>query len=251
MDEGTQVVGANFGHGTPGSTTSVAGIPFVNAGIGSANPAGSAGAVNWSVTAPDGTTSKAGRDKLFYSEIQSPDSVSLEVDGLDPAKRYVVQILVGDPSDIDARNWEIDSSIGFSGNVGVPLGEYVRRQFAQGPLGGGVLGQPRAKRHIVTFGLCNQTGFNFDNLGWDNKAPSISAFQIREVAMYPYSPDTVTLQRFTELHWTGHQIVAVTDKGGVFTSRDLHAALASLVAGKKVPVAKTKAIGCMIYFESK
>ena len=35
------------------------------------------------------------------------------------------------------------------------------------------------------------------------------------------------------------------------TSRDLHAALASLVAGKKVPVAKTKAIGCMIYFESK
>ena len=36
--------------------------------------------------------------------------------------------------------------------------------------------------------------------------------------MYPDSPETVTLQRFTELHWTGHQIVAVTDKGGVFTS---------------------------------
>ena len=195
MQHGTLLGAFNFGHGTEGDTTTVAGIPFTNTGSTKGNPTGEmAPGVTYAVTGMptvnDGLE-HAGIDDLSFSEVSGTIG-TLSVGGLDPAQQYVVQLLCGEPRAVQATNWTVGGDLkGLVGNIGGSGTSYPVSGLGQGPLGNGVAGENPPNigdRRILTFGVSGRVTFSFKNFGWTGKAASFSGFQIRKISEYPPSP---------------------------------------------------------------
>ncbi|MCB1100658.1 MAG: hypothetical protein KDN22_34165, partial [Verrucomicrobiae bacterium] len=224
MQDGALLGAYNFGHGTAGATTTVAGIPFANAGT-AGNPTGEmAPGVTYTVTGMPNTSDGLGHpgiDDLFFSEVSGTIG-TLSVGGLDPEKHYVVQLLFGDPRAVQATNWTVGGDIeGLVGNIGGSGTDYSVSGIGQGPLGNGIAGENPPNigdRRILTFGVSGRVTFSFKNFGRTGKAASFSGFQIREIEEYPPSPEILTTDQLEGLAWTGDQVVAVGGNGSIFTS---------------------------------
>lgn len=224
ITEGDLIGAFNFGHGVEGTTLTRAGIDFRSTGAEAGNPSrqmaqGTAFVVEGFPNVEDGLE-HPGVDDLFFSEVWGVNG-SLSVGGLDPQKKYVVQILHGEPRAVQATNWTVGGDFGLNGNIGGSGTEYDAASIGRGPLGNGVASEDPpdpADRRILTFGITGRLSFSYENLGWTGKAASIAGFQVREVVDFPLTPEILTQERLEGLTWTGQQVVAVGDNGSVFTS---------------------------------
>lgn len=168
--DGVLLDAVNLGH--TGADEAVNGVVFQS--VPGADPSG----VRWSVVGPnnDDGLGNPGIDDVFFSEIWGGAANVLSYGGLDVAKRYLVQVLHGEPRNCCATI--------FSDNR---LSTDVDVEFALPPIeiGNGVNGEnPPAANDVavVSFELEGVMEFTYTANGGPGRGPSIAGFQVREVA---------------------------------------------------------------------